>query len=71
MRDQARVASEIRFGGVSHGLRIGFFATKKFFAESAFAVRRRSPSADSGAIRLGPIRGDLTSGKAPISRHRE
>jgi hypothetical protein len=71
LHDQSRVASEIRFGGVSHGLRIVFFATKKFFAESAFAARRRSPSADSGSIRFGPIRGDLAPGKASISKHRE
>jgi hypothetical protein len=36
--------------GESHGLRIGIFARKKFFAESAFTAPHRSPSADSDRI---------------------
>jgi hypothetical protein len=37
------MALESPFGGLSHGLRIEIFATKKFFAESPPADRCRSP----------------------------
>src|SRR5258708_1984342 len=71
LHDRHPQAFERPFRGVSHGLRIEIFATKKFFAIWALTSHRRSPDADSRSNRMRLIRGGTARPTPHIAKHHE